>query len=55
MKDNMKDFYFYYPKEKLNSSTDKKRNVRFTIINDKTKKPGITTLNMTTQALFQLD
>lgn len=53
MKDNMKEFYFYYPKEKLKNAAG--RNVRFTITNDKTKVPGVTTLNMETRALFVLD
>lgn len=59
---NMKEYYFLYPEKYLNEWKDAtgteqqpRRNIVFKIKNDRVKKPGYTKLNMSVQALFQLD
>lgn len=59
---NMKSYYFEYPYDYLNGTNGKdiQRNIKFKITNNKKNgdedvKPGYTTLDMSVQALFQLD
>lgn len=59
---NMGEYYFMYPEKYLNEWKDEsgvsqssRRNITFKIKNDKAKMPGYTKLDMTVQALFQLD
>jgi hypothetical protein len=60
--DNMQEYYFEYPKKYLNEWTDKDGKthdailqMQFEVKDDKAKKPGYTTLNLSVQQLFQLD
>lgn len=59
---NMKEYYFKYPEKYLNEWTSSDgskqkalRKIQFKISSNKAKKSGYTTLDMSVQALFQLD
>lgn len=59
---NMDEYYFLYPEKYLNEWKDgsgvkqpSRRKITFKIKNNKSKMPGYTTLDMSVQALFQLD